>query len=129
MSNSPKKFIFLKFCLFIGFYLINILTKQTKTDFDFLCLIFLLKINNNVTYFYLKFIFNRTFSRSHGIHLLRLLRGYGNPGLRWEPWSIGYGRRLMYQRCGFESQHHILNGHFPHLLVVQIVMFVEKDRK
>ena len=33
----------------------------------------------------------------------------------------------MYQRCGFESQHHILNGHFPHLLVVQIVMFVEKD--
>ena len=25
---------------------------------------------------------------------------------------------------GFESQHHILNGHFSHLFVVRIVMFV-----
>ena len=29
--------------------------------------------------------------------------------------------------CGFESQHHILEGHFSHIFVLQIVMFVRKD--
>jgi len=29
--------------------------------------------------------------------------------------------------CGFESQHHILDGHFSHLFVLGIVMFVWKD--
>ena len=28
---------------------------------------------------------------------------------------------------GFESQHHILDGHFSHLFVAKIVMFVWKD--
>ena len=26
--------------------------------------------------------------------------------------------------CGFESQHRILNGHFSHIFVVKIEMFV-----
>ena len=26
--------------------------------------------------------------------------------------------------CGFESQHHILDGHFSHVFGVKIVMFV-----
>ena len=26
--------------------------------------------------------------------------------------------------CGLESQHHVLNGHFSHTLVVKILMFV-----
>ena len=26
--------------------------------------------------------------------------------------------------CGFESQHRILDGHFSHLFVVKVVMFV-----
>ena len=29
--------------------------------------------------------------------------------------------------CEFESQHCILDGHFSHLFLVRIVMFVEKD--
>ena len=29
--------------------------------------------------------------------------------------------------CGFESQHHILDGHFSHVFGVKIVMFVWKD--
>ena len=29
--------------------------------------------------------------------------------------------------CGFKSQHLILDGHLPHLLVVKIVIFVLKD--
>ena len=29
--------------------------------------------------------------------------------------------------CGFESQHHLLDGHFSHLFIVKIVMFVWKD--
>ena len=28
---------------------------------------------------------------------------------------------------GFESQHCILDGHFSHIFVVKIVMFVRKD--
>ena len=29
---------------------------------------------------------------------------------------------------GFESQHCIVDGHFSHLFVVKIVMFVRKDK-
>ena len=29
--------------------------------------------------------------------------------------------------CGFESQHHTLDGHFSRLFVLKIVMFVCKD--
>ena len=46
-----------------------------------------------------------------------------------EPLSRGYGRRLMFEGHVFESQHHILDGHFLHLFVVKIVLFVSKDRK
>ena len=31
--------------------------------------------------------------------------------------------------CGFKSQHSILEGHFSHLFVVKIVMFVLKKTK
>ena len=30
--------------------------------------------------------------------------------------------------CEFKSQHHILDGHFSHLFLVRIVMFVWKDK-
>ena len=30
--------------------------------------------------------------------------------------------------CGFESQHHILDGHFSHLLAVKIVTLFEKTK-
>ena len=32
--------------------------------------------------------------------------------IRREPRSSGYGRRLMSEGCGFESQHRRLDGHF-----------------
>ena len=35
---------------------------------------------------------------------MRLAAGMGKAN-RWEPWSSGYGRRLMFQRRGFESPH------------------------
>ena len=42
-----------------------------------------------------------------------------------EPWSSGYGKRLKFQGCGFESQYRILDRHFSHTFVVKIVkMFV-----
>ena len=41
-----------------------------------------------------------------------------------QPWSSGYGRRLMSQGCGFKSRHHILDGHVSHLFVVKTVIFV-----
>ena len=28
------------------------------------------------------------------------------------------------ESCGFESKHHIMDGHFSHIVVVRIVMFV-----
>ena len=34
----------------------------------------------------------------------------------------------MSEGCGFESQHHILDGHFSHKFVVKIVMFVCTDK-
>ena len=37
-----------------------------------------------------------------------------------DSWSEGHG---------FESQHHVLDGHFSHLFVVKIVIFVGKDKK
>ena len=32
-----------------------------------------------------------------------------------EPWSSGYVRRLMYEGCGFESWHHILDHFFTYI--------------
>jgi len=37
------------------------------------------------------------------------------------------GEDACYEGCGFESQHHILDGHFSHIFVVKIVMC--KDEK
>ena len=42
----------------------------------------------------------------------------------WEPWSSGYGSRLMSEGHGFESQHHILDGHFSNIFVVQIIIML-----
>ena len=42
----------------------------------------------------------------------------GNPG----PVVIGGDSRS--EGCVFESQHHIQDGHFSHIFVVKIVMFV-----
>ena len=42
-----------------------------------------------------------------------------------EPWSIGYGKRLVCEGRGFESQNRILD--FSHLFVVKVVMFVWTD--
>ena len=33
----------------------------------------------------------------------------------------------MREGCGFESQSHILDGHFSHIFVVKIVTFVSID--
>ena len=40
----------------------------------------------------------------------------GSPGL------VVMGRDSCYEGRGFESQHHILDGHFSHIFVVKIVM-------
>ena len=45
----------------------------------------------------------------------------GSPGL------VVMGRDSCSEGCGFESQHQILDGHFSHIVVVKIVMFVWKD--
>ena len=45
----------------------------------------------------------------------------GSPGL------VVMGGDSCYESRGFESQHCILDGHFSHLFVVKIVMFVWKD--
>ena len=37
------------------------------------------------------------------------------------------GGDSCYEGRGFESQHHILDGHFSNLFVVRIVMFARKD--
>ena len=43
--------------------------------------------------------------------------------------SSGYGRGgSCSDGWGFEYRHHKLDGHFPHLIVVQIEMFVWKDK-
>ena len=65
--------------------------------------------------------------------------GWPNVGRGWdrnenlpngrEPWSSGYGRRLMSKDRGFKSLHRILDGHFSHLFVVKFVLFVWKDTK
>ena len=34
------------------------------------------------------------------------------------------GRDSHSEGHGFESWHHILDGHFPHIFVIEIVMFV-----
>ena len=50
-----------------------------------------------------------------------LLIAGGSPGL------VVMGRDSCSEGCGFESQHQILDGHFSHIVVVKIVMFVWKD--
>ena len=42
----------------------------------------------------------------------------------WEPWSSGDSCSKGH---GFVSQYRILNGHYSHLFVVQMVIFVWKD--
>ena len=42
----------------------------------------------------------------------------GSPGL------VVMGRDSRSKGCGFESWHCILDGHFSHIIVVKIVMFV-----
>ena len=50
-----------------------------------------------------------------------------------EPWSVRstglvvIGGDSCFEGRGFESQHHIVDGHFSHLFVVKTVMFVLKD--
>ena len=59
---------------------------------------------------------------------LYLCRTFLLRGREEEPWSSGYGRRLMSKGCEFESRHRILDGHFSHLFAVKIVMCVWKDK-
>ena len=61
-------------------------------------------------------------SRIHYILAAPNCKGLNYPFLGREPWSSGYD--LCLKGRGFESQHHILDGHFSHLFVVRIVMFV-----
>ena len=42
----------------------------------------------------------------------------GSPGL------VVMGRDSHSEGCGFDSQHCILDGHFSHLFVVKIVVYV-----
>ena len=45
-----------------------------------------------------------------------------------EPWSSGYGRRLMFQRLGSNpGAVYWMYIYFSHIFVVRIVMFVRKD--
>ena len=44
-----------------------------------------------------------------------------------EPWSSGYGRRLMFQKSWFRIQAPYTEWTFSHLFVPKIVMFVWKD--
>ena len=45
----------------------------------------------------------------------------GSPGL------VVMGGDSSPEGRGFESQQHILDGHFSHIFVVKIVRFVQKD--
>ena len=45
------------------------------------------------------------------------------------PGLVVMGRDSRSKGRGFESRHRILDGHFSHIFVVKIVMFVWKDRK
>ena len=40
------------------------------------------------------------------------------------PGLVVMGRDSHSEGCGFKSRHHILDGHFSHIFVVKIVMFV-----
>ena len=44
--------------------------------------------------------------------LVPMLVGVERLDAEIEPWSSGYGRRLMIKDCESESQHRILDGHF-----------------
>ena len=45
------------------------------------------------------------------------------------PGLVVMGGDSCFRGCKFESQHRILDGHFSHVSVVRIVMFVWKDEK
>ena len=45
------------------------------------------------------------------------------------PGLVVIGGDSCSEGCKFESQHHILDGHFSHLFDVRIVMFVQKRPK
>ena len=47
----------------------------------------------------------------------------GSPGL------VVMGEDSWAEGCGFEAQHQIQDGHFSHIFVVKIVMFIWKDEK
>ena len=40
------------------------------------------------------------------------LRGESQVADSVQPWSSGYGGDSCFKGCGFEFQHHILDGHF-----------------
>ena len=48
----------------------------------------------------------------------------GHLSLSLSPGLVVMGTDSRSKGHGFESQHHILDGHFPHIIVVKIVMFV-----
>ena len=50
------------------------------------------------------------------INLVKVVKWGRNPGL------VVMGRDSCSKGLGFESWHHILDGHFSHLFVVEIVM-------
>ena len=45
------------------------------------------------------------------------------------PGLVVMGDDSCFRGCGFESRRQILGGHFSHLFVVKIVLFVRKDQK
>ena len=60
-------------------------------------------------------------------NLSKIVNLKDGPGLGGSPGLVVMGGDSSPEGRGFESQHHILDGHFSHILVVKIVMFVWKD--
>ena len=52
----------------------------------------------------------------------RMRKKGGSPGL------VVMGEDLCFKGCELQSQHCKLDGHFPHIFVVNIEMFVWKDK-
>ena len=65
-------------------------------------------------------LLTRRFTHQKVDHCKFILKG-GSPGL-----VVMWGCSCS-EGCGFEYQHHILDGHFSQIFVVKIVMFVWKD--
>ena len=65
-----------------------------------------------------------------GYHLFWSLKLLGTKNVHlygWNPSLVVIGGDSCSEGFWFESQHHILDGHFSHLFAVRIVMFVWKD--